>query len=1194
MSGGNTPSEDVGFSRVPGLHKLEKDSKRHVETSKKHRPNTLNFTSLIPGGRENSLNQKHTKYSSASAARNSLQKVIQSTDVRSPPVTPVTLSTCATKRPSFLPIPSQGSSSSNFHPDVHQHSGAFFSGQNKRITPTVKYTSVLSVKSGRLIRPNVVGSSNLKNDWCFQVCHSFVRHRRLSYCYRANSRKFIKWSPSNMQLCSFPCFDKRRIIHKRFFIPKYSICWDHHENIFNHCSCIPVYHGRRVHQTLSSLSLVHRCHSYSRCKNTRCTCAKVWNRCTHLCVKDSGQINKSVANRNFGEATGSPVFDSYKLHDVHDVLIKSSKKLSGTIDCETEKSTSPTTIQNMTSGFTIPIDISNANRGYQLRVDPLLTRTCVNEDYPNSEQLQLLAKSPQSETISNEGEIWPPLVVSIHPELVLQYNPPAGLLVSLLENKSTCDKDASQSNIDFAHDISHPVDSDVPMVPVTKSECHTQLSSIPPGITLALTRNLHIHVHPTDLKCCLKLSAWCFASRGFYQYGQEEIVILLRRRPDEKLPPLDIFYQYWLIYQALVSRAQKEIKSDISFELFSSATYNKPFGSAPFRSHDCFFEKLYFANGRCSNSTETTSFNVNTNSRPFSKTSSNIDDCNNPYGFVFFHPTHQCLTGLHIPDPPFLIALLVHIQEAPWAYRLPSRILLNLGKVSHYYPTTLLSDRDREILFNCKVDGASFLQLFTNITPFIYPDFMTALPKQKPVLMPELLLHINGFFAHLNMIKNDRSSGDTNSSNITEEVILELLVPLSSRAVLMRFLDTVPVESMTFALSADCNPISDSHLVCSQSQKKYTMSMNSHTDLDSSNDDANEKTASSLNYFIDSNCSKNYDTGAISIENTKPKVTGVSFVAFSGRASCCSAVIVEDGVYITLTDSKCHQLINSLKTGSDLSIEIRSDNQSTGIEHTGSTDSSVIRDQNVASSIHIKWFKVFDSFLSSASFSGSVTSPNYPSSVGVLDLEPINTFLVPLHYQLYHWMYLDENNLSNGVDRFSSLSTAGSPHLRLAWIRFHIFNVTEMETISARLQKPLTFGHLANEVAQCVTKAIEPYLIQLRSDGRTQITLHIELQSPDQVGYRMSASCHEAYTLQNQSRSKDDSKDFSHQSKEHSDEMYADALDDFLLPVLSSWINRLKISNPDKVNRLYPLVSPDDSRHGEEIIQMEFDLCILD
>ncbi|VDQ12299.1 unnamed protein product, partial [Trichobilharzia regenti] len=158
MSKGNTPSEDVGFSRVPGLHKFEKDSKRHVETPKKHRPNTLNFTSLILGGRGNSLNQRHTKYSSVSPACNYLQ----SSDVCPPPVTPVTLSTCATKRPSFLPIPSQGSSSSNFHPDVHQHSGPFFSGQSKRITPTVKYTSLLSVKSGRLIRPNMVGSLNLK------------------------------------------------------------------------------------------------------------------------------------------------------------------------------------------------------------------------------------------------------------------------------------------------------------------------------------------------------------------------------------------------------------------------------------------------------------------------------------------------------------------------------------------------------------------------------------------------------------------------------------------------------------------------------------------------------------------------------------------------------------------------------------------------------------------------------------------------------------------------------------------------------------------------------------------------------------------------------------------------------------------------------------------------------------------------
>ncbi|RTG84457.1 MAD, mothers against decapentaplegic interacting protein [Schistosoma bovis] len=509
--------------------------------------------------------------------------------------------------------------------------------------------------------------------------------------------------------------------------------------------------------------------------------------------------------------------------------------------------------------------------------------------------------------------------------------------------------------------------------------------NVSPGITIALTRNLHIRVHSTELNCCLKQSAWCFSSSGFYQFGQEEIVILLRRRFDEKLPPMEIFYQYWLIYQALVNYAEKQVKSDVNFESFNSQTYNRPFGSAPFRSHDCFFEKLYFANDRCSSSPCTDSDMTNgyywLNSR--SLTSSNYGS-SNPYGFVFFHPTHQCLLGLHLPNPPFLIALLVHIQEAPWAYHLPSRILLNLGKMSHYYPTTLLSDRDRKILFDCKLDGESFLQLFTNIKPFIYPDFMTFTPKQRCIPLPELLFHINGFYAHLNVVKSESDTNTTTHNDGVEDVIVELLV------------------------------------------------------------------------------------------------TGLSFVAFSGHASFCSAIIVEDGLYISMTSLKFHQLVNSLKNGYDLSIPIRSSRNiqpSTKVEHINCDFGDDISNRdlfngNVASSVHVKWFKVFDSFLSSASFSTTVT-PCCTNSAGIWDLEPITTFLVPVHYQLWHWIHLNESIIPSSESQLSSLSTIKSsdpPSLRLAWIRFHVLNVDQLEFISTSSSKTITFGHFSNEVAECVIK----------------------------------------------------------------------------------------------------------------------------
>ncbi|CAH8650297.1 unnamed protein product [Schistosoma margrebowiei] len=785
--------------------------------------------------------------------------------------------------------------------------------------------------------------------------------------------------------------------------------------------------------------------------------------------------------------------------------MKSSKKLGEpTNKPHIENVTLPTTISNDKNVQTINININDANHVFQLRIDSSLTNTSLDENCSDGKQLHTTKKLQQ---IQPNGDIWPPLVISSHPELVLQFNPPVGLLLSLLENTNKTSGDLYNKNV---HELT--IDSEkgtldpVTMTPVTQSECLSKSDNVSPGITIALTRNLHIRVHSTELNCCLKQSAWCFSSSGFYQFGQEEIVILLRRRFDEKLPPMEIFYQYWLIYQALVNYAEKQVKSDVNFESFNSQTYNRPFGSAPFRSHDCFFEKLYFANDRCSSSPCTDSDMTNgyywLNSR--SLTSSNYGS-SNPYGFVFFHPTHQCLLGLHLPNPPFLIALLVHIQEAPWAYHLPSRILLNLGKMSHYYPTTLLSDRDRKILFDCKLDGESFLQLFTNIEPFIYPDFMTFTPKQRCIPLPELLFHINGFYAHLNVVKSESDTNTTTHNNGVEDVIVELLV------------------------------------------------------------------------------------------------TGLSFVAFSGHASFCSAIIVEDGLYISMTSLKFHQLVNSLKNGYDLSIPIRSSRNiqpSTIVEHINGDFGDDISNRdplngNVASSVHVKWFKVFDSFLSSASFSTTVT-PCCTNSAGIWDLEPITTFLVPVHYQLWHWIHLNESIIPSSESQLSSLSTTKSsdpPFLRLAWIRFHVLNVDQLEFISTSSSKTITFGHFSNEVAECVIKALRPYLGHLLNNNRTQITLRILLQPPDQVGYRMGASCQEVYTLHNQL---DSSSDLENASCENCEEMYADALDDILLPVLSSWTSCLKTVdlNIKEIERRSPSTS-NSCYHLNEVIQMEFDFCIL-
>lgn len=53
----------------------------------------------------------------------------------------------------------------------------------------------------------------------------------------------------------------------------------------------------------------------------------------------------------------------------------------------------------------------------------------------------------------------------------------------------------------------------------------------------------------------------------------------------------------------------------------------------------------------------------------------NKDNC----GFIFIRPTFQCLVKFTLPSPPFLVAILLHKYEIPWAKIFPLRLILRLG-----------------------------------------------------------------------------------------------------------------------------------------------------------------------------------------------------------------------------------------------------------------------------------------------------------------------------------------------------------------------------------------------------------------------------------------------------------------------------------------------------------------------------------
>lgn len=69
-------------------------------------------------------------------------------------------------------------------------------------------------------------------------------------------------------------------------------------------------------------------------------------------------------------------------------------------------------------------------------------------------------------------------------------------------------------------------------------------------------------------------------------------------------------------------------------------------------------------------------------------------------GFLYVRATFQCLQSLIVPaDQPFLVAILIHRWEVPWAKIFPLRLLLRLGALYRYYPCPLVSVRGRDSVY---------------------------------------------------------------------------------------------------------------------------------------------------------------------------------------------------------------------------------------------------------------------------------------------------------------------------------------------------------------------------------------------------------------------------------------------------------------------------------------------------------------
>ncbi|KAJ8687232.1 hypothetical protein QAD02_023026 [Eretmocerus hayati] len=171
-----------------------------------------------------------------------------------------------------------------------------------------------------------------------------------------------------------------------------------------------------------------------------------------------------------------------------------------------------------------------------------------------------------------------------------------------------------------------------------KNECE-------PPVMFAINRNLYAYVKIIDLNCCVNKVCWNVTSKGLACVGQDELVFLVETLPDEKEAPKDLFLHINQIYHEALKGMT------ISEYCMSIHQGGNLLGS---REHA---------------------------------------------GFLFIRQTLQCLQKVVVPPAPFLVGLLVHRWETPWAKVFPLRLVLRLGAEYRYYPCPLVSVRFRDAVY---------------------------------------------------------------------------------------------------------------------------------------------------------------------------------------------------------------------------------------------------------------------------------------------------------------------------------------------------------------------------------------------------------------------------------------------------------------------------------------------------------------
>ncbi|KAH8415974.1 hypothetical protein KR222_005445 [Zaprionus bogoriensis] len=329
-----------------------------------------------------------------------------------------------------------------------------------------------------------------------------------------------------------------------------------------------------------------------------------------------------------------------------------------------------------------------------------------------------------------------------------------------------------------------------------------------------IKNNFYVLVKVVNMSCCMNRWVLNFTTSGLHHVGNDELIILLEIKPPSTPPsaagnagaalvPRDIFQHLYEVY--------------VEAEHARSST-----------------QELAFSSPR----------------------SANFLGSREHGGFIYIRPTYQCLQGVIVPESPYLVGVLIHRHEVPWAKVLPLRLILRLGAQYRYYPCPLISVRNRESVYG---------EIAQTIINFLvdFRNYTYSLPA------------IRGLYIHM----EDRQT--------------TVVIPRYRQSDVIKAINNATDHILAFA--GNFSKVADGHLVCMQNINDERAEMYAYS-TQAINIQGQPRKVTGASFFVLNEALK----------------------SSSGLSGKCS--IVEDGLMVQVMPAKMEEVRQALRNQTDVDI----------------------------------------------------------------------------------------------------------------------------------------------------------------------------------------------------------------------------------------------------------------------------------